>query len=175
MDIKCEIVNRMIGIPYCIWCNFTYNHDYCRWIVYDESVRLSNPGGISRACGYKRVGFFNYFRDPSLNDIEFEEGLDPETILQMEALFPQQKFEDYTDHEKEWIKNKYANHLSGHSLMLYKECPEEEKKAILSRLVHLHPHPCDEKGPIPLYMNKAGEVKPWPRRDGQAVSVYELD
>lgn len=62
-------------------------------------------------------------------------------------------------------------------IMMYEKCPDEEKKAILSRLVFLTPHPQDEKGrPIPMFKDCNGNIKSWPINEkGHPVSVYELD
>jgi len=175
----------MIAIPQCIWCNFTDGKDYCRWIVYDDKQPEEEEGYkrkiYSDAFGFKKLAFFNYHRDPSLDNIEYyhnisEEGLNEQTNG-IKELFKQQTFEDYTDHEKDWIKSKYANHRPNCSLMLYEECLEEKKLAILSRLVHMTPHPKDENGNIiPFVRDSKGIVQEWPKdENGKEVDVYELD
>ena len=58
-----------------------------------------------------------------------------------------------------------------------KSALEKEKLAILSRLVHLFPHPKDENGKsIPLVRDSKGILQEWPKdENGKEVSVYELD
>jgi len=110
--VKCEQINRMIAIPQCIWCNFTDGNDYCRWIVYDDEQPEEEPGYCRKiycdAFGFKKLTFFNYYRDSSLDNIEsythhaakfeegLDEGLDEQTIKEIKELFKQQTFEDYT-------------------------------------------------------------------------------
>jgi len=164
--IKCELINRTISIPHCIWCNFTFEKDYCRWIVYDNEQPDGDKHKIySDAFGFKELAYFNYFRDSSLDNIEFiKQDLGDQTIKEIEKEFKQQNFIDYTDQEKDQIRLTYANHLPNHSLMLYKECSETENKAILSRLVFLTPHPKDKNGlPIPMIKDSDGNTKEWTR------------
>jgi hypothetical protein len=174
-----ELVNRSISIPHCIWCNFTYEKDCCRFIVYDDQQSISEVGGgrklYNESYGFKKVAFFNCFRDSSLNGIEYLENLNLEQREEVERLLRQNVFTDFTDVEKEDIRMEYANHIPNHSLMLYKDCSQEEKLAILSRLVFENPHPTGENGmPIPLFRDSGGSVKAWPFRDGKPISVYEL-
>lgn len=170
----------MIAIPQCIWCNFSYGKDYCRWIVYDNELPEEEKEYCRKiyddAFGFKKLAFFNYHRDSSLDNIEFERDLDKDVIDQINILFKQQEFEDYTDHEKDWLRLKYAHHVPDCSLMFLDECPQEERELILEKLVFLNPHPKDDEGlPIPMFEDSDGNTKEWPRdKGGKPISVYEL-
>lgn len=115
--IKCEMINKVISIPQCILNNFTSKDDYCRFIVYDNEQEIEEPKWsrkiYAEAYGFKKLGYFNYFRDSSLDSIEILDHFDSQII---KDLFKEHDFEDYTPDEKERIKINYANHPINTSL-----------------------------------------------------------
>jgi hypothetical protein len=131
MAVKAELVNKMIAIPQCIKNNFTGKKDYCRWIVYDESEEAEDPGYCRKmyedAFGKKKIGFITCYRYGEV-DLEFESGISEEERRALFDLAKDYHFIDHSDEAKAYIREHYANHPEGHSLMCgCKKCRGEEE------------------------------------------------
>lgn len=157
-----ENINRIIGIPYCIYCNYTSEHDCWRWRITDETGKV--------------YVYFNHYRN---NKLTYEFRRDTITSEELEAitrLAQSYSFIDYSDEEKQEINLKYANHPCGYSLMCAEDATLEERQAILSRLAHVVPHPTDENGlPIPMARDLFGNIVEWPRVNNRLIPTHELD